>query len=243
MTQSSNMTQTFSLGKNLYECKCIQCKIELDELKEQFPEGTPIPIKCDKCKEETDYKLKLKIFNDRFQSFLKEVPECYKEHIKFKLDLDTFDKYKNWFSNKDKWGVIYYGTTGTGKTTKALISLAKAEVFLGIKGELIEAPRLAKRLRSDAMNGKNPEEQFNYFSRLSVLIIDDFLTEQDDHRDKGLIESLIAEREKHFRKTYLTTNATPEQLTEETNGYSLRMQSRMQKMIRMAVKGKDLRSQ
>ena len=84
MTQQQNKTY-FSLGKNKYDCKCIQCDIELTELKEKFPEGTPIPIKCDKCKNDTDHEIKLKVFKDRFNIFLNEIPEIYRDYIKFDL--------------------------------------------------------------------------------------------------------------------------------------------------------------
>ena len=240
MTTSHSMN--FFKG-NKYPCTCSECKTELSDLAGDYPEGLPFPVKCDKCKFEYDNKETFRIFKKRSAKFISELPDIYRKYVKIEINNENFKKCGKWFNSREKWGIIFYGNTGTGKTTQALELLGKAYIFLGIEGEFIEAPRLAKRLRSDAMNGKNPEEQFNYFSRTKFLIIDDFLTEQDDHRDKGLIESLISEREKNFRKTILTTNATPEELTSEDNGYSMRMRSRLEKISRVAIKGKDFRSQ
>lgn len=232
-----------SFGNKLYPLNCSSCGIELTELKEMYPNGTPMPIKCDNCKHKQDQETRFQVFKDRYNEILLHLPVIYREHMNFELNMETYKKFKDWFYNKNQWAIIFYGTTGNGKTTRALKSFCKAYIFLGIRGEFIEAPRLAKRLRSDAMNGKNPEEQFRYFSQVKFLIIDDFLTEQDDHRDKGLIESLISEREKNFRKTLFTANKTPDQIFENENGYSERLKSRLSKIQKFGFFDDDYRKQ
>ena len=233
----------FKLGSGkTYDAVCADCKIEFPEMKELYPDGLPIPLKCDKCKKQENDNARMKVFVDRLKDIHKDIPEMYWPHIKFDLTLERYKKTKEFFSSHDFWGIMYFGNTGTGKSTMAYELLAKAFVFMGIRGQFIEAPRLAKRLRSDAMNGKNPEEQFKFYANTEFLVIDDFLTEQDDHRDKGLIESLCSEREKFFRKTIFTTNATPEKIFEEENGYSERMKGRMKKIKKFQKTGKDFRS-
>jgi len=240
MTQSESKT-SFNIGTGKFGHECKDCGKTILELKEKFPEGTPIPITCDQCKYKNNEHIRAKVYRDRFTEFLKDTPACYHPYIKFKFSEENRKKAKTFFKDPEKWGVMFYGNTGSGKTTMALKLLCKAFVFLGIRGEFIESPRLAKRLRSDSMNGKKPEEQFKYFSGVKFLVIDDFLTEQDDHKDKGLIESLISEREKNFMKTIFTTNSTPEDITNQENGYTIRMKSRLEKIDKIAIKGEDLR--
>jgi len=224
------------MSGKLYPHSCKKCQVEILDLREDYPAGLPMPLICQPCKDRKQAEEITEIYQTRFLEARNKIPVVHHKYV----NLDKLKDSTMWFKAPSPWAICFYGKSGRGKTTKAYNALINVFVGLGLQGELVKAPALAYKLRSDKMN--THDAQMQKYKDISLLIIDDLMTEDPDPRDKNLIESLIGYREENRLKTIITTNATKEELFSEGSGYGERLKDRFADVKMIELKGQSKRA-
>ena len=160
-----------------------------------------------------------------------------RENIEFILKASR--KFINTFEEKNDFNLLFYGPTGQGKTFM-LNCIAKELIDNNIRvvyhtsfkiGEIIED----YKFRRDELN----EYKYKELYEAPLLIIDDLGIENSTSITNAGIFNIINERLISGKKTMISTNLSPMELTKV---YTDRVTSRVfQKFLQLKFFGEDLR--
>lgn len=147
----------------------------------------------------------------------------------------------NNFNENNGENLLFYGTTGLGKTflcnciAKSLLDKNKIVIYQTAFTilEIIEKHRFGKD------NGKYNDHQYNLLFEADLLIIDDLGTEVANTFTNAEIFNIVNTRIIGGKKTIISTNLTPKEISET---YTDRVFSRiLDKFIPLKFYGHDLR--
>lgn len=150
--------------------------------------------------------------------------------------LPEYDEVAEWLSDNKKKGLLLFGGNGLGKTiicTKILPVILKSKLCLDYY--CIDASNLVEYYN-------NSVENYNITISSNPIIIDDFGIESvynNFGEKRDLFSSIVDQAEKKGRLLILSTNLTPEEISER---YGLRTLDRLHGIVR-AIKfnGESLR--
>jgi DNA replication protein DnaC len=138
-------------------------------------------------------------------------------------------------------GLWFFGNTGTGKTTLAML-VAKAALEAGHSVAIYSLPKLLSRIRmSYTAEAGSPDygELFERLSSVDLLQIDDLGAERSTDWVLEQLYALVNERYELKRSIVVTTNLAHEELPEQIGERTV---SRLQEMCReVPVMGDDRR--
>lgn len=140
--------------------------------------------------------------------------------------LPEYDEIASWLSDNKGRGLLFYGSNGRGKTVlccKVIPLIFK--YYLHIDFCQYDAIELGETYRNDIGN-------FDLMWRDQPLFIDDIGTESiiNDYGEKhDLVSELIDRAEKNNRLLVLTTNLTPDELSER---YGVRTLDRLKAVVK-----------
>jgi DNA replication protein DnaC len=176
--------------------------------------------------------------------------ECYrceleKRHRKIVLDEDTKAHIKEtaeWLTSTDKFGIIFMGLYGNGKTTlmKATQQLINNLFASAIKSEqravrFIKAKDILKVKNNSTVCADN-SKLFEELIRVELLAIDELGSEPQETRTFGNINTpmidLLEERYERQLFTMVTTNLLPKEIREH---YGERVADRFNEMFHRII--------
>lgn len=172
---------------------------------------------------------------------LQNTSDVLRRGLKFYLGesalwLPEYDEIVKWLSDNNGRGLLFYGSNGRGKTIicqKVIPSIFR--YYLHIDFYQCDAIELGETYRNSIGN-------FELMHNTQPLFIDDIGTESiiNDYGEKhDLVSELIDRAEKNNRLLVLTTNLTPDELSER---YGVRTLDRLKAIVKSVKSiGKSLR--
>ena len=141
---------------------------------------------------------------------------------------------------QDGKGLMFYGTTGTGKTFIAAC-IVNALLDKGVKCQMTNFPRLINTL-SGMYEGK--QEFIDGLNSYSLLVIDDLAIERDTEYAAEIVQNIVDSRYTAGKPMIITTNLTYNDFLNPRDIRKQRLYSRLKEMcLPIEVKGKDRREQ
>lgn len=190
----------------------------------------PISCKCERDKEAERKKVQRqsKLEMIRSEAFPLKEMESYRfvdaeesEAIKVaRKYVDNFEEFKA----KGK-GIMFYGSIGCGKTYAACC-IGNALIERSISVKMVKFSTLMRKLWSV----KEKAEMLDSLNNHTLLIIDDFGTENDTEYTKEAIFDVIDARYNAKLPTIITSNLTGKEMKEEQDVQKRRIYSRVTEM-------------
>lgn len=166
----------------------------------------------------------------------KNIPKRYLE-AKL-IDEDIINKIKN--NLKEKKGIYFYGTAGTGKTylLYAILRRLRASGYMG--SSIWNLPDKLSRLRGLYSTEKFSEDCIEEELKVkSILLIDDFGAEKQTEWNTEIMYRLINHRYENILSTFFASNLSLQELAEKSGD---RLASRIAEMCEVVnIDGEDKR--
>ncbi len=195
---------------------------------------------------------------EKYESSIKDKMKSILVNMGFpeKLIGCDFELPKSWHEDlNEERGLFLYGPTGTGKTTTIYLmfkqfvesKLNEFSEHLGYPGWspkaiFVNVPSLMLRLQSMfKKEGQDPNEKIIELAEYPTLIIDDLGAEKMSEWVRQTLYVLLNEREMQCRKTFITSNKSLEQLSEEIDSRIASRIAGMCKVIKLSGSDKRIK--
>lgn len=192
---------------------CPQCFEEHREEREAKEEEA--------IKEQAEHEIRLRIEGARVPCDYrkKDFSTFIPEHDSQKKALSLAQRFVNGFEKAwdGGYGLIFLGTCGTGKTHLACaIMIELIRKYKGFYPKYYRASAIFTAVRDTYRNGSSTteEEAINYFSGLSLLVIDEIGVQKGSDSERRILFSILENRMSSKLPTILITNLNAKDLEE-----------------------------